>query len=383
MIQVFRLLIIRVLHIVPPVVLAFSVVAGALVVRTFPGRHAALYPVWGSLTAASATASGAVFLYATIAWKKLKNLTHVHLKETAPRVLGALIVVLVLITFQRLVFGTAATSEPAASRATLLIILLFAGAVPVAFVMYGISVSLKPPQGVSDAVMVERLIDLRRLLLHVLRAVGSLVALTVFTLGAWVKMDKELPASLRLGETAPAVFTIGATGALLVALLYVPATVALRDSGLQISRRLFPLGDNEEARMDPKEILETADKRARLGHLLSVDRGILADLEAALVILGPLIAGAAAAFIGAHNLNQEGTTCRLHLLPALRGCPVMAAGRRQPVAACLGVASRQLRLAHARHLDAAGVGLQAGVQAGRCGEPAGSDSRGDRQSASC
>jgi hypothetical protein len=247
--------------------------------------------------AASAAASGAVFLYGTIAWRELTNLTDVRLKETVPRVLGAVIAVLALATFQRLVFGNAAASQPAASRATLLIILLFLGAVPVAFAMYGIGVSLKTHSDVSDAVMVERLIDLRRLLVRVLRAVGSLVALAAFTLGAWVKMDKELPASQRLGETPQAVFTIGATGALLVALLYVPATVALRDRGLKICRRLFPLGNNDGVKMSAGEILEIADKRSRLGHLLSVDRGIIADLEAALVILGPLIAGAAAAFI--------------------------------------------------------------------------------------
>jgi hypothetical protein len=89
------------------------------------------------------------------------------------------------------------------------------------------------------------------------------------------------------------VLVFGGLGSLLVALFYVPAATALQRWGQRVCHDLFPLEDANE----PAAILSLAENRQQLEQLLGVDHGVVADLQAGLAILGPLLASAAAAFL--------------------------------------------------------------------------------------
>jgi hypothetical protein len=69
--------------------------------------------------------------------------------------------------------------------------------------------------------------------------------------------------------------------------------VALKTWAQRLRDELFPVDEADEAAV----ILAQVEDRSKLEQLLGADRGVVADLQAGLVILGPLIASAAAAFL--------------------------------------------------------------------------------------
>jgi hypothetical protein len=82
-------------------------------------------------------------------------------------------------------------------------------------------------------------------------------------------------------------------GSALVAVAYAPASAALNTWAQRLCDELFPLGEADTAAV----ILKQAEDHGKLEQLLGADRGVAAGLQAGLVILGPLIASAAAAFL--------------------------------------------------------------------------------------
>jgi hypothetical protein len=89
------------------------------------------------------------------------------------------------------------------------------------------------------------------------------------------------------------VLLFGGLGSLLVALFYVAAATALQRRGQRLCDELFPLDQADET----AAILRVAEDRHKLEELLGIDRGVIADLQTGLTILGPLLASAAAAFL--------------------------------------------------------------------------------------
>lgn len=85
----------------------------------------------------------------------------------------------------------------------------------------------------------------------------------------------------------------GAAGSLLVGLAYLPSAAALRNRGQVLCDELFPLRKADEA----TTVLRVAEERQRLEQLLGVDRSGFAELQSGLIILGPVLASAAAAFL--------------------------------------------------------------------------------------
>src|SRR6266511_2700668 len=141
------------------------------------------------------------------------------------------------------------------------------------------------------------LVTLRQLLQRLLAAVGSLVALSTLATGALLAAQPSLPAGSgdNVSTELPpqSVLVFGGWGSLLVALFYVPAAAAIQRRGQRLCDELFPLDEAEEA----SAILSLAEGRHKLEKLLGVDRGVIADLQTGLAILGPLLASAAAAFL--------------------------------------------------------------------------------------
>jgi hypothetical protein len=170
------------------------------------------------------------------------------------------------------------------------------GGVPALGVMEAIRLAADnhPTPGTQGA-QVALLVRLRQLLQRLLAAVGSLVALSTLATGAVLALQRSVSAEPGgAGQQAPqSVLIFGALGSLLVAAFYAPAATALQRRGRRLCDALFPLEEADEA----SAVLSLADGRGKLEQLLGLDRGVVADLQTGLTILGPLLASAAATFL--------------------------------------------------------------------------------------
>jgi hypothetical protein len=131
------------------------------------------------------------------------------------------------------------------------------------------------------------LIALRQLLQRLLAAVGSLVALATLALGAALALQRSPPVGsgrLEVTQLPPeTVLIFGGAGSLLVALFYKPAATTLQRRGRELCDELFSLDKAGEASV----ILSLVEDRHKLEQALGVDRGVVADLQTGLAILGP------------------------------------------------------------------------------------------------
>jgi hypothetical protein len=270
---------------------------GLYLILTSAYRDAPLWPVWAPIVVALTTTAGSVFPYGLNRWAELARLLQGHtvrVRDVAPRVTTIATVTLLV------VLGSTRSPGPAQTdwRGVALVIVLLLGGAPAAGVMEGVR-RAADNASVSDTGggQVALLVGLRQLLQRLLAAVGSLVALWTFALGAVLALHRSVPAGSGHGVVtqAPPQFVVisGGVGSLLVALFYVPAATALQRRGQGLCDQLFPLDQAKEA----STILSLAEDRHKLEQLLGMDRGVVADLQTGLAILGPLLASAAAAFL--------------------------------------------------------------------------------------
>ena len=123
------------------------------------------------------------------------------------------------------------------------------------------------------------LIRLRRLLTRVLAVLGSLVALVTLVNAAGLDWGagNSIPAS--------AVIVAGGAGTILVALLYIPTAALLRRRSAAFIDEQFPLDGLERS-----ALVAGAEDRIKLEAILGLDRTTLGELQAALLIVAPLLA---------------------------------------------------------------------------------------------
>lgn len=262
-------------------------------------RSAPLWPVWASLAVAVTSTAGAVFGYGLARWADLSALRPVRLRAVVVPVAG-LLTVAVLTGLAGVALTVtahqAATGWPA-FRGWALVSVTVLGAVPAVAVMYGIRhVADEGPAAGAMGEQVGALMTLRRLLQRLLGAVGSLVALSTLALGAAFALQQSLPAGSahsRAQQAPQTVLIFGGAGSVLVALAYGPASTALKSWAQRLCDELFPLHEADKA----AAILKQAEDRSKLEQFLGADRGVVADLQSGLAILGPLIASAVAAFL--------------------------------------------------------------------------------------
>jgi len=264
---------------------------GIYFVLTSPYRDAPLCLVWTPLLVAFTTTAGVVLPYGLDRWTELSSCRTVRVREVAARVAAIAVVTLLVVIGTTRLPGSVRSSW----RHVALITIAVLGAVPAAGVMDGIrhaagSKSVSDTRGEQVAVLVR----LRQLLQRLLAAVGSLVALSTLAIGAAATLEQNLPAGGGATKLPPQfVLVFGGFGSLLVALFYVPAATALQRRGQRLCDELFPLDQADET----SAILSLAEDRHKLEQLLGADRGVVADLQTGLAILGPLLASAAAAFL--------------------------------------------------------------------------------------
>ncbi|MFG6195067.1 hypothetical protein [Nonomuraea sp. JJY05] len=261
-----------------PVAIVTALALGLAIVLTSANKAAPQWEVWASLALALTAASGTVFAYGVQRWGELTALRSVRVRELV-RPLGALFLVALLLIVLALVLSP---NTLAGWRGWGLSTIAWVGTLPAAATMLGIRRLAGALDG-GPGTRVATLIAFRRLLRRLLGAVGSLVALATLALGA-------SPAPL---SSRGVVLIFGGTGSLLVALAYVPARAALREAATHLCDDLLPFEDAG----DVATVLSRAEERAKLEQVLGVDHNFMTDLQTGLVILGPLLSSAAAAFL--------------------------------------------------------------------------------------
>ena len=267
---------------------------GLYFVWTSPFRHYRLWLVWAPLVVAFTAAAGAVFPYGIARWAELTGSgeVSVRVRAAAIRVLPIGVILFVVAWSPLLPESVHIDWRWAGLLATPLV-----GGIIAAGVMEGIRLAARhTPATGTWGEQAALLVRLRQLLQRLLGALGSLVALSTLALGASVNLLRNLAGNpgFRVNLLPPQfVLVFGGLGSLLVALYYVPAATALQRRGRQLCDALFPLAKADDA----AALLAVAEDHRKLEQLLGVDRSVAADLQTALVLLGPLLASAVTAFL--------------------------------------------------------------------------------------
>jgi hypothetical protein len=142
---------------------------------------------------------------------------------------------------------------------------------------------LEPRQ---DARRLQGYLDLRGMAVGLLRALGSLVALTTFALGA---SRRAMPAGTPGLVPPEIVIAFGVIGATLVGLIYAVPSQALRNEARALVRKLTPLAGKDAA-----ALRRELDERENLERQLGLTVSLLSDLQSGIVVLGPLLAASIA-----------------------------------------------------------------------------------------
>lgn len=277
---------------------------GATVAFTVGSRTAPLWMVWAPLAIATTTAAGLMCAYGLGRWHELGKLCTISVGQVKWPVTALVVGSLALMNVTVLLPGPAHVNASGGGGSTLgdglVGMFVVVAAVPVAFVMFGMwravgsDAQLGPKEAPASTKgdQLDILLALRQMLQRLLPAVGSVVALTIFTAGAWWMLERSL--HTQFGSRPPQYLLIyGAFGSTLVGFIYGPAWTALQRRGRLLLDKMFPLrGVDQEA-----VIVSRAADRQALEQMLGLNRGFLADLQSGLLILAPLLAGAVAAFL--------------------------------------------------------------------------------------
>jgi hypothetical protein len=249
--------------------------------------HDERFAVWGILVLALGLASGAVFEFGLrccalvqqvqpVPWRPIVRLT---VGVSSAAVAGTLLD----FAFERSA-GTA--------RGVLLTILAIVGGAPAVLALLGIKRAVlitgrfEPGENASR---LDAYLELRSLSLRLLPALGSLVALTTFALGA---ARRAVPAGTQSAVPVEVLIAYGAIGTALVGVVYAVPNQALREEARALVRVLTPLISAEAAALR-KEL----DERERLEGQLGLNASLLGDLQSGLAVFGPLLAASIALFL--------------------------------------------------------------------------------------
>ncbi|MFC7307030.1 hypothetical protein ACFQVC_22715 [Streptomyces monticola] len=259
-------------------------VAGAVgltVVLTSAHRGSSAWLIWSCAAVALAAASGAAFVHGLRRWAELARLG-----EVPPRVaVGPLVLVYAV---SAVVLVLALRGDVAGAwRALVLIVLAALGLAPGAATIIGVGHVVRVRADVASASpghQLGTLIAAGRLLQSLLTVMGGIIALLVIAEATGQRMTQQ--------SSIETTLVFGAGNSALVAVVYSPTAAKLRQRGRELVDLCHPLGT-----LAPDELADALDKRARLETALGVDRTAFSDIQSNLVVVGPLLAGAASVFL--------------------------------------------------------------------------------------
>lgn len=260
---------------------AFGACVGLAIAWTSTQRPSPPWTVWAMVTTSMTASAAALFPFGIRRWQSLGGLDRADRRAVTGQLAGIGIVGAMAGVVYQVVSGAAGGRFD--WRAGLLILTTVVGSAPVAATIVGTG-RVARPVGRSPAEDIDRLIQLRRVQQGMLGALSGIVALLVISAATGEAM---------YGQGSPQrSLLFGALMSALVVLIYLPAAQRLRQRCLEVIRQVLPTAGHDGA-----ALVDLIDKRGRLEVALGVDKSALGDLQANLVVLGPLIASAAAAFL--------------------------------------------------------------------------------------
>ncbi|WP_405910930.1 MULTISPECIES: hypothetical protein [unclassified Streptomyces] len=255
--------------------------AGLTVALTSGYRGSDEWVIWSCAAVALAAASGAAFVHGLRRWTELAALGDVPLSAVAwPLAM--------LYVISGAVLAVALRGDLVdAWRALVLILLAALGLAPGAATIVGVGHVASPradPAPTPLGFEFGTLIAASRILQSLLAVMGGIVALLVIAEATGQRMTEHTNVETTL--------VFGASSSALVAIVYAPVAAKLRQRGRELVDLCHPLGT-----LAPNELAEALDKRSRLETTLGLDRTALSDFQTNVVVVGPLLAGAASAFL--------------------------------------------------------------------------------------
>ena len=268
-------------------ILGLAVAVGSIAMQ--PGEGTPEWSVWASVALAVGVASGVAFVYGR---QRLDELTSRYQLATGTIWSRALLLVLAA-----LVISNITLVLPGAAHATLrdklLADVVFVFGTSLAASMFAVRAAVA--RGNPDAakgIRLKQLMDLRGVLNRVLTAAGALVALVTIEYSTKQQLNQSLHNHVAARPTSY-VLIFGAFGSTAVGVAYVSGWAALRSRGQEFLDDLVPI----ETLDGPSDVVGAMRERQEVASALGIDRSILSDLTAGVVILSPIIVGAIGAFI--------------------------------------------------------------------------------------
>jgi hypothetical protein len=257
--------------------------AGALAIAwTNPDRgiEPAWY-VWATIATFLGVVSGSSFGSGVVRRRDVNRIQRVPSRRVIPAVVFFVLLAAASVPLSSIFIGEALSWRGAAFAGIAIV-----GALPAGAALAAIrSLALRGVDGAPGR-QLAGLISLRRMLNRLLAILGSLVVLVTLVNAAGLNWGSgpRIPVS--------AVIFSGAAGTVLVAMLYVPTAALLR-------RRCAAFVDEHFAldAVPRPGLVAAAEERMKLEEILAINRTTLGELQSALLIVSPLLAGAASALL--------------------------------------------------------------------------------------
>ena len=248
---------------------------GPVVATTSPVVRRPEGILWALLAVSLTVAAAAVFAGGLAWWSEFRRvMMTVAARAVAPQVFALASLGILLAS------APSALMADVSWRGAALVSAAIVGAVPVAFVLFGIRSGLASRDHASNAASLEHVLRLRPLAQRQLTALGALVALATLALGASFRAAAD-------NEPPETILIFGLSGSAGVALVYLPARTALRRVSDSLVDAMFPIVDGAE----PAALLEIAERRQTLRGVLGLEGDVVRDLQANIAVLAPLMAG--------------------------------------------------------------------------------------------
>ncbi|HLT10640.1 MAG TPA: hypothetical protein VK028_07525 [Micromonosporaceae bacterium] len=257
--------------------------AGALAVAwTNPDRGTEpAWHLWAALATFLGLVSGSSIGSGVARWQEVRRIQRVPVHRVLP-----VVVVFVLLACASLPLAAIYVGDALSWRGVAFAGIAIVGALPAGAALAAIrSLALHGIDGPPGR-QLAGLLSLRRILTRLLSILGSLVVLITLLNAAGLNWGSgpQLPVS--------AVVFAGAAGTVLVGILYIPTAALLRRRCVAFVDQHFGLES-----VPRSQLVTAVDERIKLEEILAVNRTTLGELRAALLIVSPLLAGAASALL--------------------------------------------------------------------------------------
>jgi len=262
-------------------------VAGLGVAWTDPDRGSApQWYIWAAIAILLGIVSGSSLGSGVARRHDVNEIEPVSLLRVLPSLSFFLLLAIVAFPLSTLFLGDRALTWRGVAFAVIAIV----GALPAGGALATIRVlALRGLHGTVGRQLTGLLV-LRRLLGRLLTILGSLVVLVTLVNAAALKWGH--------GRTIPsgAVLFVGAAGAVLTAIVYIPTATLLRRRCAVFIDQHFSLDGVSRA-----DLVAAVEERTKMEELLGVNRTTLGELQAGLLIIFPLLASAGLSLLPALN----------------------------------------------------------------------------------